>query len=214
MHREQPPPKPPAEYDLTPTRAGYYEDLRPRYRPRLTWALTATLVGVYLLQSLVPGFEGRYALISAAVRQGQWYRLVTGAFLHGGELHLAANAYFGWFIGGRIERSIGTWRLLVITVVAMLGSGLAVVALGQNAVGFSGVLYGWLASWLAFHLTPRFPSLKLAGAQLRAYLQTLGANVLISLIPGISFAAHLGGFVSGFAVAYLLGLEPKRGAGR
>jgi membrane associated rhomboid family serine protease len=187
-----------------------YDDLRPRFRPLATKALIASLVAGYALQVLVPGLTERFAVAAGPVIQGEWWRLVTGAFLHGGLLHLLANSWFGWIIGGRIERYVGPGRLLAITAAAMLGSSLLVVLGGSAAVGFSGVLYGWLAAWLAFHLTTRYRGLRLDRVQWRAYLQILGANLLLSLLPGISLLGHLGGFGAGFAMAYLLGL--KRGA--
>ena len=196
---------PPGEYrDLTQTAHGAYEDLRPRHRPVATSALVALIVLAFLAQKLLPGLEEALAVGPEALRGEPWL-IVTGALMHGNAVHLAANAYFGWKVGSHVERSIGALRLLVITAVAMVGSGLAVALTVHRAVGFSGVLFGWLASWLAFHLTPRFPGLRLAGGQRTAYLQTVVLNVLISLVPGISWEGHLGGFVSGFAAAYLLG---------
>jgi membrane associated rhomboid family serine protease len=183
-----------------------FQNLEPKHRPKATWALTFTIVVASVLGEEFPALKEQFDILPSAVRAGEWWRLVTGALLHGGYLHLAANAYFGWSIGARVERYIGAWRLLVITAVAMLASGLAVTFFSEiPAVGFSGVLYGWLASWLAFHLTPRFPGLRLSGPQRSAYLQLLGANLLLSLLPGISLLAHAGGFVAGFAAAYVLG---------
>ncbi|HCF62656.1 MAG TPA: hypothetical protein DFS52_32290 [Myxococcales bacterium] len=199
-------------YDLRPNAEGIYVFARPRrqFRPLATRALIASLIAGYALQVLLPGLTGQLAVAAGPVAAGEWWRLVTGAFLHGGLLHLAANSWFAWVIGSRIERHVGPARLLLITVVAMLGSSLLVVGAGSAAVGFSGVLCGWLASWLAFHLTTRYPALRLDRLQWRAYLQILGANLLLSLLPGISFLGHLGGFVAGFVAAYLLGLQRSR----
>lgn len=195
-------------YDLRPDQDGVYvwSDRRPHFPPLATKALIASLVAVYALQVLVPGLTQRFAVAAGPVLAGgEWWRLVTGAFLHGGLLHLLANSWFAWVIGSRIERFVGPARLLAITAAAMLGSSLLVVVGGSAAVGFSGVLYGWLASWLAFHLTTRYPGLRLDRVQRRAYLQILGANLLLSLLPGISLLGHLGGFVAGFGMAWLLG---------
>jgi membrane associated rhomboid family serine protease len=197
---------PPGQYqDLTQTSQGVYGDPRPDHPPLATGALMALIVLAYVADWMVPGLKDAWAVRPEALLGEPW-RLVTGAFMHADPIHLAANAYFGWYIGSRVERVIGAARLLVISAVAMVGSGVAVAISHQSAVGFSGVLFGWFASWLAFHLTPRFPALHLSGPQRAAYIQNLVLNVLISLVPGISFQAHLGGFVSGFVVAYLLGL--------
>lgn len=204
--RPAPPPQPAAPLTRAPDGSYGYQNLQPRHRPVLTWVCMLGAVAVFLVQTAIPGFTESFDLHPEAVRAGAWWRIVTGSFLHGNAIHLAANAYFGWAIGARIERHIGSWNLLPITVVAMLGAGLAVTLLTSTpAVGFSGVLFGWLASWLAFHLTPRFPGLRLSGPMRSAYLQMLLANLFISLLPGISLAAHAGGFVSGFVAAWVLG---------
>ncbi len=174
--------------------------------PYFTVSLLAAAVLTFVWQMMDPSLAGKGAVISEAVRGGEWYRIGTGALLHGGSLHLLANAYFAWGIGSYLESQIGSMRLIVISLAAMLGSGLSIVAMGSNAVGLSGVLYGWLASWFAFHLTSGFPGLTLSGPRLRAYLQLLGMNLLISLLPGISLLAHAGGFVGGFLAALVLGL--------
>jgi membrane associated rhomboid family serine protease len=215
MYQPPAPPQPTGPLTRTPEGGFVYENLRPRFRPLATWALTGAIVVAFLIQSSVPGLTERFDVDPAAVRTGEWWRIVTGAFLHGGLLHLAANAYFGWSIGARIERFIGPWRLLAVSAVAMVGSGLAVTYFSRGPVlGFSGVLFGWLASWLAFHLTPRFPGLRLSGPMRTAYLQLLIANLAISLLPGISAMGHLGGFIGGFAAAFLLGLKATRAATR
>ncbi len=207
MYRRPPtPPQPTGPMTRAPDGSFVFQNLAPRFRPRATWALVALIVVVSLLGEADPVLKVRFDLLPAAVRSGEWWRVITGQLLHGGVLHLAANAYFGWAIGARVERHIGSFRLLAISAAAMLGTGLAVTYLSERPmVGFSGVLYGWLASWLAFHLTPRYPGLRLSGPQRSAYLQLLGANLLISLLPGISLLGHAGGFVAGFAAAFVLG---------
>jgi len=195
-----------AVYELRRSPEGSFQDLRPRHRPVATMALTSLIVLVYLGQLSQPSLTARFATEWKAVLDGgEWWRVVTGSLLHGGPLHIAANAYFGWSIGARVERHVGALRLLAISAAAGLGTGGLVVLAHQNALGFSGVLFGWLASWLGFHLTTRFPGLRLSGAQSRAYFSLLCANLLISLIPGISLVGHLGGFVAGLLVSLALG---------
>lgn len=211
MDRRTPiPPQPAGPLTRAPDGTFVYQRPGPRFRPALTWALTAAMVAVFFAQQSVGGFTARFAIDPLAVRDGEWWRIVTGTFLHANLLHLAANAYFGLSIGTRLERHIGTWRLLALTTASMAGAGIAIVWLGSGpAVGFSGVLFGWLASWLAFHLTPRFPHLHFSPAMRTAYVQTVALNLFISLLPGISWQGHAGGFVAGFCVAYVLGRQRK-----
>ncbi len=210
--RRGPPPDDGTFVDLQRGADGVYayRQRRPPPRARVTGAIVALLIGVYLGQMTVPGLTESYALISSLVVRGQWWRLVTGQLLHANLLHLAANCYFGWNIGARVERVVGPLRMVEITLPSLLGAGASITLGGGNAVGFSGVLFGWLASWLGFHLTSRFPALRLTGAQRNAYLQLLAVNLVISLLPGISALGHLGGFVSGFLVSLLLGSRRPR----
>jgi membrane associated rhomboid family serine protease len=211
MYRKPPSPPPQPQGALTRGADGVYayQNLAPKHRPVATWALMAACVALFAVQLTTRGFTERFDVNPAAVRAGEWWRIFTGAFLHGGALHIAANAYFGWAIGARLERHIGALRLLAITLVSIVGSGVAIAYLSNvPAVGFSGPLFGWLAAWLAFHVTPRFPGLRLSGPQRSAFLQMMLANFLISLLPGISMLGHAGGFVAGFASAAVLGLKP------
>jgi membrane associated rhomboid family serine protease len=207
----------PLVFDLQRNEEGVFEYRAPRrtWSPRATRALLFALAAGFALQSSVPGLTARLMVAAAPVAAGEWWRLATGAFLHGGLIHLAANAWFAWVVGSRLERTIGPARLLILALAAILGSSLAVVAGGGAAVGFSGVLYGWLAGLLGFHLTSRFPELRFDRAQGRAWLQLLAANLFVSLLPGVSLLGHLGGFVAGLAASLLLGAQPvRRGASR
>lgn len=196
----QPPPSAPGNLPQ-----GFFASLKPRFGHRATNVMIGAIVLVFAMQVLDPTLEQRYFASADRIREGAWWLIITGAFLHGGILHLAMNAYVGWFMGARVEQHIGPWRMVVISAVAMLTSGIGIVIADQNAVGFSGVLYGWLASWLGFHLSSGFPGLKLSGAQLRAYIQLLAMNLVLSFMPGISLAAHAGGFVGGFIASFILG---------
>ncbi|MGC4116232.1 MAG: rhomboid family intramembrane serine protease [Myxococcales bacterium] len=131
----------------TPSGTFVFQNLAPKFRPKATWALNAVIVVVSLIGLSSPVLFEQFALDPEAVRAGEWWRIVTSQLLHGSYIHLAANVYFGFSIGARVERFIGPWRLLAISAVSMLGTGLAVTFLGKvPMVGFSGVIYGWLAS--------------------------------------------------------------------
>lgn len=214
----EPPPRPqPPPVQLSPEAATVYAELRPKYQPNATRFMLALIFVVYGLQVTVLDLS-RWILLGAAVQEGEWYRIISGALLHApptsgiGPFHLLMNAFFGWMIGSRIERQIGPARMLALSVVAMLGSGLLItfVTPFEPTVGFSGVLYGWLGSWLGFHFTSRFPGLKLHGRQMRAYLEMLGINLVISFgVASISWTGHLGGLIAGFLIALVLGRGGK-----
>ena len=207
----EPPPRPAPVRELSPLGDGVFGDLAPRHRPLVSRGLIVLCGLVFAAQQLDGNLIERFAVGSDQIlRGGEWWRLITGAFIHANLIHFAMNAWFGWSVGMIVERFVGPARMFIVSLAAMLASSGLVAFMGQNSVGFSGVLYGWLGAWLAFHFTPRFPGLRLSGAGFRSFMTTLGLNVVISLAPGISFLGHLGGFVGGFAVAFLLGLGRPR----
>ena len=86
------------------------------------------------------------ALVPAFVLQyGQWWRIITGAFLHGGLIHIGVNMMSLWFLGRFIEFAVGSWRMFFIYMASLIVSGLAVVYLSPPmtpTVGASGAIFG------------------------------------------------------------------------
>lgn len=150
-------------------------------------------------------FELRFgALWTPAVRDGEWWRLVSNAFSHADLLHLAFNMFATTALGIPLERRIGTLRFAQISLAACLGASAFVILfpLGGPSLtrGASGVVLGW-AGALLFLLT------RAGRSQL---IQMLVINAAISLIPGISWQGHLGGFLFGLAAGFLLRADPPR----
>ncbi len=148
------------------------------------------------------------ALWTPAVREGEWWRLVSYAFAHGGLMHLAFNMFATTALGIPLERRIGTVRFAQISLAACLG-GAAVAILfpvGPPAlvVGASGVIFGWAGALL----------LVLTRAARGQLVQMLVINAAISLMPGVSWQGHLGGFLFGLAAGFLLRLDPPRFSSR
>lgn len=81
---------------------------------------------------------------------GQWWRLVTPAFMHFSELHLVFNLLWIWVVGSRIEQMQGRWVLLCIFLAsAILSNAAQFFVSGPMFGGMSGVVYAVLAySWL------------------------------------------------------------------
>jgi len=142
------------------------------------------------------------ALYSDLVRQKQWWRLLSSAFVHYGPVHLGMNMLAAYNLGVPLERRLGTPRFAEITLVTCLGSAAAVVALAPHTwtAGASGVLFGWLGLLV--------PLIRREG--LRQLGRVILLNALISLIPGISWQGHLGGFLAGLACGLVLRFDAKR----
>jgi membrane associated rhomboid family serine protease len=136
-------------------------------------------------------FDG---LTLVGVAEGDWWRLVTSTFLHGGILHLGLNMLMLYWIGAPIEEAIGRARFLILYLVSGLaGSAGALLLTDQNAitVGASGAIFGLLGAALVFERQRTFV---LGGSALSIIVLNL---VLTFAVPNISIGGHVGGLVGG-----------------
>lgn len=155
--------------------------------------------------------DGRTLLIFGAkyppaIWQGQWWRLVTAGFLHGGILHIVMNCWVIFDLGTQVEQVYGTSRYLVLyfltTVAGFLASSWWSGAL---SVGASAPLFGLIGAMIALGVRNRHTSL---GAAMRGhYTQWALWGLAMGFLPGLRVdnAAHLGGLAAGFVIAYLMG---------
>jgi rhomboid protease GluP len=201
--------------------------LRPGPSPA-TWTLMGLNFGYYALQMFVANTLVRQgvsfdvaadtALIklggaepSLVLGQGQWWRVLASAFLHGGWWHIGLNMYALFLVGAILERLIGPWRLLAFYFYAALVAGLVSVFMDSYAVGASGAIMGILGLLMAprFKRDPRFPEL-LAGRLFQWLIRPviftfmLGLGLSLFDVPlQIANSAHLGGLLAGFVLGYL-----------
>jgi membrane associated rhomboid family serine protease len=145
------------------------------------------------------------ALVPVLVRrQHEYWRLVTGAFLHGSAMHLAVNMYSLWAIGRFIEVAAGSARMAVIYSASLFIASFAIVYLGPSfdvTVGASGAIFGLLGALFAIGLKLGEPGMRLV----RANLSVLVINLVMTfVVPGISKLGHVGGLIGGFVVTYLI----------
>lgn len=131
----------------------------------------------------------------------QWWRLLSHCFLHGGLLHLAFNMYFLFSLGPIVETMWGPVRYLVLYLISGLGGGVAVVLANSGAVGASGALCGLLTSMGVWVYLNRVYLGNLSSVWLRGIGTNLILIGIISFLPGISLASHLGGALTGAVVA-------------
>jgi membrane associated rhomboid family serine protease len=143
---------------------------------------------------------------------GEWWRLITSPFLHANLTHLYFNMFALWFLGREIDSSLGTPRFLAIYFAAALGGGLMVVAAGQErTLGASGAIYGLMGASLYFGLRAFKAGYPVTAKRMLVATGALvGLNLLLSFsIPFISIAGHVGGLITGFAVAAALGVPQQ-----
>jgi membrane associated rhomboid family serine protease len=184
--------------------------------PVVTYAVLAVSVAIFLVELLVPsmGFTIRVNLaqINEAVTAGEWWRLLTAAFLHGGMTHIAFNMYALYLFGPQLEREVGSVPFAAMYVAAALSGGAAFYfAQPQGiAVGASGAIFGLFGAWLAASYRGRHTTT--GRASLRQLLVLLGINAALGFVPGanIAWEAHAGGLVAGLVIAGIWMLPPLR----
>lgn len=146
------------------------------------------------------------ALVRSKVAQGEWWRVVSCAFVHGSLQHMLFNGMALYMLGGSVERVLGTPRYLALFGLSLVsGSLLSLARLGAGvSVGASGAVWGILGAEAVLLLHPRSALPQLVKQRARqSVLVNLGINVLVSFLPHVDWAAHLGGAVAGAGLAVL-----------
>ena len=151
------------------------------------------------------------ALYPALVLQdGQWWRIFTGAFLHGGLIHIGVNMMSLYFLGRFIEYALGSWRMLLVYMVSLIASGLGVVYLSAPdvpVVGASGAIFGLFGALFAIGFKLGKPGMDLV----RANIGILVLNLIITFtVPAIAWQAHVAGLLAGFVLTYAIYFPPRR----
>jgi membrane associated rhomboid family serine protease len=140
---------------------------------------------------------------------GEWWRIFTSGFLHGGFIHLALNMFVLYILGTLLEPAIGTRRLLGIYFVSLVAGSFGALLLSEPfryTVGASGAIYGLFGATL---LVARNRGLDEIVTQLGFWLVL---NLVLTFsISGISIGGHLGGLAGGaLAGMVVLAVERRR----
>jgi membrane associated rhomboid family serine protease len=142
--------------------------------------------------------------VTCGVTDGEFYRLFTYMFLHYGLIHLATNMWALLVVGRTLEAVLGPLRFTILYLVAGLGGGVAcyVFTPTGGTVGASGAIFGLFAAL--------FVVMRRLGRDTTSFIPILVINIAISFAPGISLAGHLGGLVTGAAVAVAMAYAPPK----
>lgn len=137
----------------------------------------------------------------AGVDQGQYWRLITGGFLHGSIIHIAFNMYILWFLGNLLEPAIGSVRFTVLYFTALLAGSFGALLLEPNnfTVGASGAVFGLMG---AAFLESRVRGMEALQGQIGMLI--LLNLVLSFVLNNISVGGHIGGLVGGALAALAL----------
>jgi membrane associated rhomboid family serine protease len=162
---------------------------------------TATGSGLGGTSGIPSALYRHFALDGPDIHFGhQYYRLLTGGFLHDGILHILFNMWFLYAVGPALERGIGRWNFLAIYLASLFAGSFGALLFEPRAytVGASGALFGLLGA-LVVIANRRGISIWQSGLG-----ATLVINIVFSLsIAGISIGGHIGGFVGGAICGWL-----------
>lgn len=147
-------------------------------------------------------FGAKYA---PAITQGQWWRLITAGFLHGGLIHIGMNSWVLYDLGAQVEEAYGTARFLVIYFITSIAGFYASMlwAPMTPSVGASAALFGLIGAMVALGTRAG----NAYGRALRGFYVRWAMYGLVMgfIISHVDNAAHIGGLAGGFAVGYLVG---------
>jgi membrane associated rhomboid family serine protease len=178
--------------------------------PQLTYAIIAINVLVFVAQVATGagGFDATSgsvfrngALYGPSVADGEWYRIVTGGFLHANLIHVGFNMFILYRLGQALEPALGRGRFLLVYFVSLLGGSFGVLLIDPNqfTVGASGAVFGIMGAAVAV-FRARGVNVMDSG---------LGTTILLNLaltfaVPGISIGGHVGGLVAGYVAGEML----------
>ena len=178
--------------------------------------ITYFLIAVNIIFFIVPILLGQYSNIindycihGPSIRGGQYYRIITGIFLHGSIWHLFFNCYALYVLGSQIENYLGRIKYVVIYLFSGIIGALFSMTFGKGvgSIGASGAIFGLMGALLYF------------GYHYRVYLGNVLKSQIIPLIlinlalgfmlEGIDNFAHIGGLIGGCMITMALGVKDK-----
>ena len=152
-------------------------------------------------QSVFDDFGGR---LIPAIQHGEWWRLVTPNFIHLGLMHLMFNSMALYNVGPQVEALYGSQKFILIYLGTGIGSNIVDFSFGVTGAGASGAIFG-LIGLLAVYGHRQGGSF---GNGLRRQMLIWAAlGVGLGFIMGFDNYAHIGGFIAGAAMAYVIPAE-------
>lgn len=173
-------------------------------RPLVTYTLMAVCVLAFVVQQAAPAASSALSLWPPGIFvDGQWYRMVTSAFLHYGMVHLLFNMWALYIVGPALESWLGRLRYGVLYGMSALGGSVLVYLLSPlntATAGASGAIFGLFGA--TFVVGRRL------NLDVRAVAALIGINLVITFVlpaissQAISWQGHVGGLVTGSLIAW------------
>ncbi|CAN6480737.1 unnamed protein product [Victoria cruziana] len=146
------------------------------------------------------------------VHQHQGWRLCSCIWLHAGLIHLIANMLSLLFIGIRLELQFGFIRIGIIYLLSGFGGSVLSSLFTKNSisVGASGALFGILGAMLS-ELITNWTIYSNKAAALVTLTIIIAINLVVGIVPYVDNFAHIGGFLTGFFLGFILLVRPHYG---
>ncbi|MGD2051785.1 MAG: rhomboid family intramembrane serine protease [Acidimicrobiia bacterium] len=175
----------------------------------ITFTLIAINVALFLVALGSASIDRRlfndFSAYNYAISQGEWWRILTAAFLHLNTVHILFNMYALYLFGPRLEQQVGSVAFASLYFAAAAGGGAASYLLGplnQASVGASGAIFGLFGAWM--FVAYQLRKTQMGRAMFNQLILLLVLNLALPLVaPSIDWRAHAGGFVIGLLVAAL-----------
>jgi rhomboid protease GluP len=188
------------------------------YLPRGEFGVTATLIGFCVVLFILMVMSGANifspsmeVLIkwganarSLTVVGGEWWRIFTCIFEHIGVIHLLVNMISLYMIGTLLEPLIGKWRFLTAFIVTGIGGSIASIVWNPNvaSAGASGAIFGLFGLTLAL-LSTNLIEKNIRNSIFPNIISVVVINLVAGFRPGVDYAAHIGGLITGLILGYL-----------
>jgi membrane associated rhomboid family serine protease len=178
----------------------------------------------------IPLPDGSVALVDEARGPSPiWLTLLTSMFMHGGWSHIGGNMLFLFIFGDNVEKALGHLRYLAFYLVCGLAASLAQVYSGPDSIlpslGASGAIAGVLAAYLVYfprnrvrvllgYFVTSVPAIAMIGLwALFQFVNGFGATGVNAETGGVAYMAHIGGFIAGLVLAFVLRPFANRAVG-
>jgi membrane associated rhomboid family serine protease len=186
--------------------------------PTATYVLIALNVILFVGEQVARGGAGNNAVIQAlatlgvglddhgnpiGVSQGEYWRLITGGFLHdvSNPLHIGFNMYILWWLGRMLEPALGHVRFVALYLASLLAGSFGAILVEPTAptIGASGAVFGLLGAAFVMQRARGINPMQ----------SGIGVLIILNLIlqfviPGVSWGAHVGGLIGGGIAAWAM----------
>lgn len=167
--------------------------------------IVCVLIQVYLITAgySVEDIYRQFGINSYLVFEDkQYYRIITGSFVHANLLHLTMNMMSLYYLSSMLKYVVDDITMFTIYVISLITSALASTYFDPMSisVGSSGAVYGLFGVIIAFALLKKKYD---NGRMIKAIIPVAILNIMISLMPGVNMVAHLSGLLSGAFIYYI-----------